>query len=635
MSEHEKKIGMELFQHECEGTARTLARNHEATVVFQGDDASTDGSTIILPSLPADATLTERQARVARGYVDHESAHQRYTEMGLLKKIVEEAKATDSMRVPMLTNAVEDIRIEKETCRDYPGSKKNLEATADATTKHFLEEVLPNEDTDVIENRDSMMPVAITWAGRKQLGYGSPSLDEALAKLPESVRAEAEMWAKEILESAKSTRDSYKIAKAIALKKKEWEDQDDEPGEGKGGDGEGEGDGEGTARGGGGGVGSGALGEGDDEVKEHFPSEDAGAAIKGEWASSKAASSGYRPYSTKDDKVHTRHDPRQKYSYTKEDGSVTYPASYNLGYHKLRAYQDAALYHKVKQELAAPVNVMKSKFQRCLMDMARRDWDGGKEHGYLDSRRLVMASRGEPNVYKIRQDTPELDTAVMIHIDLSGSMSSGIKARLAKQTAVAMAEMLSGAGIPYEVTGFSDEEKFSREDERDKVHELYRRGRHDFHRFLPIDRYIFKAFDESLRDAAGCLAIIDHCIGSNNCDGEHVMWAGKRLLTRPEKRKVLFVLSDGYPAFHTNDMDKARTHLRSVVKGFQDMRDFTLIGIGMQSDAVQQFYDLHEVVNKIEDLPGVVMGHMAKVLMGEKVELDNSKLLKAASGRAV
>jgi cobaltochelatase CobT len=633
-------IKASLFQHECEGTVRTLARNHDAMVAFRGEEAGTNGNTIILPSIPEEAKLTDRQARVGRGFVDHEAAHQRYTEMDLMEKVVEDCKKHDDMKVPKLLNAIEDVRIERETCRDYPGSKKNLEATADCVTDHFLKEVLPNQDEGLMDDRDAIMAIALTWEGRRRMGYKSEAIDEAMSKVGEKLRKEVEVWAQEILDNCKSTRDAYKIAQAISLSKEEWEDQPDDPGD-RPEEGEGEGEGEDPGEGEDGGEGddgegkkpkrgSAGIGAGKPERDMLDEHDIKGEALKAEWANPMQAKAGYRPYDTSQDKLHTRHDARDKYTFTESDGGVRAPTGFNIGHNKI-AKGKADDYERIRSELSSTVNVMKNKFQRCLMDMAKRDWDSGKEHGYLDSRRLVMAVRGEPNVFRMRQDEPEMDTAVMVHIDLSGSMS-GRKVVLAQQTAIAIAEMIGGS-VPFAVTGFSDEQHFDSRAQEEAVMELYhedgrRPGGPKYDRYFPIDRYIFKSFDESLREARGPMASIRNCVGGNNCDGEHVLWAGRQLLARPEKKKVLFVLSDGYPAYHCHTDENS--HITNVVAQLQEVPGFTVIGIGMLSDAVRRFYDKHEVVNRIEELPRVVMGQMGKVLLGERVELDNSKLMKRA-----
>ena len=56
------------------------------------------------------------------------------------------------------------------------------------------------------------------------------------------------------------------------------------------------------------------------------------------------------------------------------------------------------------------------------------------------------------------------------------------------------------------------------------------------------------------------------------------------------------------------------------------------VGIGIMSDAVKQFYPTWQVIHDIDELSGVVMDRLSKMLLGHRYEIDNSKLLKASYG---
>ncbi len=59
------------FRHEMQQTAAVFGRQSNVKVTFSGDGAYTDGETVNIPSLPDQATLTDDQVRILRGYVDH------------------------------------------------------------------------------------------------------------------------------------------------------------------------------------------------------------------------------------------------------------------------------------------------------------------------------------------------------------------------------------------------------------------------------------------------------------------------------------------------------------------------------------------------------------------------------------
>lgn len=97
--------------------AAALGKKHGIKVSIRSDitTAATDGKTIFLPVLPE----TDEALVLARGFIDHESAHIRFTNFkvnmgkGLKKSLI---------------NILEDIRIEQRLGRELPGCRINLEA---------------------------------------------------------------------------------------------------------------------------------------------------------------------------------------------------------------------------------------------------------------------------------------------------------------------------------------------------------------------------------------------------------------------------------------------------------------------------------------------------------------------------
>jgi hypothetical protein len=113
--------------------AAAMGKKHGVTVSIREDmtTAATNGKQIFLPVLPD----TDEALTLARGYIDHESAHIRYTDFeinmgkGLRKSII---------------NILEDIRIEQKLSCELPGCKINLEGLE----KAFVEGGVYNVVTD-------------------------------------------------------------------------------------------------------------------------------------------------------------------------------------------------------------------------------------------------------------------------------------------------------------------------------------------------------------------------------------------------------------------------------------------------------------------------------------------------------
>ncbi|WP_027366835.1 VWA domain-containing protein [Desulfocurvibacter africanus] len=120
--------------------ASVLGRKYGVKVEIGGQVAYTDGKAIHLPSLPLDAP--EILVNLARGYIDHESAHLRETDFGALK----EAELTPlEMHI---WNTIEDWRVENRLAALFPGCRQNFnwlikylfgsENAADATSNPAL-----------------------------------------------------------------------------------------------------------------------------------------------------------------------------------------------------------------------------------------------------------------------------------------------------------------------------------------------------------------------------------------------------------------------------------------------------------------------------------------------------------------
>jgi cobalamin biosynthesis protein CobT len=329
----------------------------------------------------------------------------------------------------------------------------------------------------------------------------------------------------------------------------------------------------------------------------------------------------YRPFTTAYDKVHTAKDEAEKYAPSESYGEDMRHAA------KTRPNR----YEQRLADVSGNINVVRRKLERSLMAKMNRAWTGGHLVGRLDPKRLVPAFNAEANVYKNREPAPELDTAVEILVDLSGSMG-GSKAQLAANVCVVLSEVLRKSGIPFEVTGFHNTSSplVTEGGKRVRIGPYALQDRHPgFDRYESLDLLVFKAFDDRFQEAKVHIANLDCMVGANNSDSEALLMVLPRLEARHERRKVLLVLSDGLPEFF-GERGLGAKHLKKVV---QDMgkRGIDCIGIGIASDAVTEFYPRAVAVWKLEDLGKHAVDQLAKVLLGDKYVVDPSTLMKGAA----
>ena len=124
---------------------------------------------------------------------------------------------------------------------------------------------------------------------------------------------------------------------------------------------------------------------------------------------------------------------------------------------------------------------------------------------------------------------------------------------------------------------------------------------------------VFKNWSSS--DARGLM----HIEGlRNNLDGEAVLWAARRLTRRPERRHVMFVLSDGDPAGHSRWAGGGQ-YLKQAVKR-AERAGIEVYGIGMESAAVENYYQKSWPCNSMSDLTSLALSVLTEVLISSRSE---------------
>ena len=202
-------------------------------------------------------------------------------------------------------------------------------------------------------------------------------------------------------------------------------------------------------------------------------------------------------------------------------------------------------------------------------------WEYEKRRGRIHSASLYRVAAGHKDVFRTL-DVPIVtgNTAIQFLGDASGSMA-GSKFYALVASFCLLNKACEKMGFPYEFTMFTEDWE----------------GKPQF--------FVLKDFDKSVTEdqiIRRCEYVSDRL--GNNPDGEALLWAGGRLLQRQEERKILIVLSDGQPA--TSAAGDAAHHLKKVVETLETVME--VIGIGLLSKSVQNFYKHYEIVHNSEDL---------------------------------
>lgn len=610
----------DTFVNEVTKSSAVFGRKEDIKVVFSGDQAKTNGQTITLPAIDKNSEMSEEQRMILRGYTDHEAGHVKHTDQEAVNRMATDAHARGNTTLKPLWNSLEDVWMERRVIGDYPGAQRNLVATSDSVNEHFLDHM--RENPDYANEHMAVAPMVVTLEGRK--GYGGTTCQPCLDLMPDDLRRQVTKWVA-ALDHCHSTSDVIALARVVEQSLIDG-DYKDEPEDRE--DGEDTGDGEGSADTGGDSDDDTAEGSDDVGADEDSTDGDADTGTPSDTHLDERSTSereiiereAVEPYDPEMSKAITR--MMHEGELTSSDGFtyVTYDAkdmwhhrTFKTSFSGMLTRSEPSDYDKVVASMAGEINSMRSKLMRSLLAQQKRDWDYGREDGRLDTRRFTQAYGGRTNVFKMRSDKAEVDTAVSILVDLSGSMGACNKIGLAQQCVVALAEAIDSSGVKYEIMGFTNDFGGCPSDSV------------AYDRSSPLHMFIFKQFEERLFEAKGAIAGIRDMALWDNADGDAIANTQSRLAARPESRHVMLVLSDGSPASSGSYANINRYTRKAVDDAAKAGTD--IIGIGIVDDSVERFYPKYTVVRDLSDLAGSALDQLSKALLGDRFTVDNRKLM--------
>ncbi len=196
--------------------------------------------------------------------------------------------------------------------------------------------------------------------------------------------------------------------------------------------------------------------------------------------------------------------------------------------------------------LRSVVARMAKRLMRVLMAKQVREWRFDLDDGLLESSRLpaFVASGGAARPFKQEFESPFPSTVVTLLIDHSGSMA-GRPMQIAALTVEVFARVLERCGVRCEVLGFTTRDWDGGEPARKWATDGYPP---EPGRLNALEHIVIKAADVPWRRARRALGLfLRDAMLKENIDGEALTWAHQRLLARPERRRILIVVSDGTP----------------------------------------------------------------------------------------
>lgn len=241
----------------------------------------------------------------------------------------------------------------------------------------------------------------------------------------------------------------------------------------------------------------------------------------------------------------------------------------------------------------------KANLIRLLKSIDLVGWSSHEESGRLDRRAFSRFACGGTSIFSKRQYVEAESSAVSILVDCSGSMGLGNRMAVTESVVIQLVKILDKADVSYRVFGFdSPTGTYSRKVAVDGDKDVSMETEE-------VTFYPFKQWNESLQRALPKLGQIHKFHLRENPDYSAVMLSLEDLKTRPEKRKVMFFLTDSL----SPDVSHMR-HLDTVAEKL----GIKLIAIGIQSDKVLQCHKHSVEVQNLAELGSASFNKLLKEL---------------------
>jgi cobaltochelatase CobT len=277
---------------------------------------------------------------------------------------------------------------------------------------------------------------------------------------------------------------------------------------------------------------------------------------------------------------------------------------------RLRSFLDKEL-----RNLSGAVARLANRLQRKLLAQQNRAWDFDLEEGTLDAARLtrVITDPLHPLSFKHERDADFRDTVVTLLLDNSGSMR-GRPIMVAACCADILARTLERCSVKVEILGFT-----TRAWKGGQAREAWLAAGKPANpgRLNDLRHIIYKPADAPWRRAKRSLALMmREGLLKENIDGEALSWAHRRLLARPERRRILMMISDGAPVddstLSVNTGCYLERHLRQVIEEIETRSSVELIAIGIGHD-VTRYYRRAVTITDPSELAGAMTDKLVEL----------------------
>jgi cobaltochelatase CobT len=593
----------EDFKRATAGALRAVAQTPEVQVAFQPGPSGLVGKRARLP-LPTRALPPTEMAKL-RGAADSVALRLRHHD-----DAVHAARSPGRREAKDVYDALEQARVEVVGSRHMDGIAANLRAR--------LQEECEAEGFDRMTRKDQLpLPAALGLLAREQMsGQASPA---AAARILESWRGTlgpaAEAALAEMAETqndqTRFTRAARKLLAALDLAEAEVEaepeDQQDESEEGEDSGAQdnqeqSQGDSESDAES--------MLGAQPEQMETDAAEEEGQDESDEDAATAEGEDRPGGPQQRREKPVADDHHAYRAYTRACDEEVEADELCDPDELTRLRQQLDQQLQH-----LQGVVSKLANRLQRRLLAQQTRAWEFDLEEGMLDAGRLarVVVNPMIALSYKRERETDFRDTVVTLLIDNSGSMR-GRPITVAAMCGDILARTLERCAVKVEILGFTTRAWKGGQSRERWVQDGKPRNPG---RLNDLRHIIYKSADAPWRRARKNLGLmLREGLLKENIDGEALLWAYRRLVGRPEHRRILMVISDGAPVddstLSVNPGNYLEKHLRQVIHEIESRDQVELIAIGIGHD-VTRYYRKAVTIVDAEELGGTVMKKLAEL----------------------
>ncbi len=514
-------------------------------VLIQGQDAFTDGERIVIPTANPD---DPHYQQIAWGYLAHEAAHIRHTNFDMVKK------ASSKPIRKALLNIIEDVRIENELAKDYPGTRRSISQVIEYMVD--TQQMYVPEQPEPASNLQAWLLFRLRcyFLGQKALTPLYQAVDERVRQLFPAAAMSRLSAMLTAVPSLASTGEVLKLVDAIVAMLEEESRPPQDESDADGGDD----------------IGQDASNDSNNSSDSQTPEADSS-------AMGDAAETGDSDNSDQADNLRQALEASAAQFEPDTFAQVAEVLSEQAEGHQgvtplsLPQAEQAMLGDEAILTLSASESAQIRARLRGMVQSSQDNRNHAKRHGLrVATHRLAASQAGESRLFIQRQPRIAPNAAVHLLVDISGSMGKPIGEgnrkyfHVANEAALALAMALEGIpGVVPAVSYFPG------------IHQEVSIA------LLPKQsvRHRAACFDQKPR---GCTPMAQ------------AMWfAANSLLAQKQKRKLMIVLTDGDPD------DWAATH--DIVDRCR-RSGFELLGIGIQTRSVERFFPQSIVINDVKDL---------------------------------